>query len=78
MIKSIDKLGRLVIPKELRVMLNLNPGDLLRIEAEGDKLLIEPYRPDCVFCGGTPAAFKFKGKNVCAYCYKEISSSREP
>lgn len=74
MIKKIDKLGRLVIPKELRMELNLRAGEPLRIEVEGGRLVLEPHRTDCVFCGGTPVAVTYKGKNVCRTCLEGIIS----
>jgi AbrB family looped-hinge helix DNA binding protein len=33
---TLDKAGRVVIPKPLRDELNLEPGDALQLEAEGE------------------------------------------
>jgi AbrB family looped-hinge helix DNA binding protein len=39
---TIDKLGRVVIPKEIREDLGLDPGTTLQIEREADALRLRP------------------------------------
>ena len=41
---SIDKAGRLVLPKSIREALRLGPGDTLEIETEEDRLVLSPVR----------------------------------
>lgn len=43
---TIDSVGRLVIPKPLRVALGITPGTPLEIIPDGDALRIEPVRQD--------------------------------
>ena len=42
---SIDKAGRLVLPKPLRDKLGLEAGDDLLVESEGDEITLRPVRP---------------------------------
>lgn len=42
-IRRIDDLGRIVIPKEIRRQLGIAEGDLLEIVLDGDKLYLEKY-----------------------------------
>jgi len=42
---TIDKAGRVVIPKPLRDQLHLNPGDILELEAHGEIMTMRPVRP---------------------------------
>jgi AbrB family looped-hinge helix DNA binding protein len=42
---TIDKAGRIVIPKTLRDELNLEPGDALALESDGDQVTLRPVRP---------------------------------
>jgi AbrB family looped-hinge helix DNA binding protein len=41
---SLDRAGRLVLPKALRDRLRLEPGDNLHIENEGDRIILSPIR----------------------------------
>ena len=41
---TIDKAGRIVLPKSVRDQLQLAPGDALDLEIEGDRVLLSPVR----------------------------------
>lgn len=41
---TIDKAGRVVIPKPLRKALHLNPGDSLQLDSAGDEITLRPMR----------------------------------
>jgi len=41
---TLDKAGRVVLPKMLREELHLEPGDTLALESEGDSVLLRPVR----------------------------------
>jgi AbrB family looped-hinge helix DNA binding protein len=41
---TIDKAGRIVIPKPLRESLHLGPGDDLELESAGDEITLRPVR----------------------------------
>ena len=41
---TIDKAGRVVIPKPLREALNLEAGDSLELESSGDQITLRPVR----------------------------------
>ena len=43
---SLDKAGRLVLPKSVRDEMQLGPGDDLLIENEGDRITLRPVRPE--------------------------------
>jgi AbrB family looped-hinge helix DNA binding protein len=42
---TLDKAGRVVIPKVLRRALGLGPGDELELKAEGERITLAPVRP---------------------------------
>jgi AbrB family looped-hinge helix DNA binding protein len=41
---TLDKAGRVVIPKTLRDELHLEPGDSLALESEGESVTLRPLR----------------------------------
>jgi AbrB family looped-hinge helix DNA binding protein len=41
---TLDKAGRLVIPKSLRDELHLGPGDALEMEVAGEEITLRPIR----------------------------------
>ncbi len=45
---SLDKAGRLVLPKSLRDEMRLGPGDDLLVESEGDRITLRPVRPEAL------------------------------
>ena len=40
-IRKIDALGRIVVPKDVRISLNLNVNDDVEIKVEDDKVVIK-------------------------------------
>lgn len=41
---TLDKAGRIVLPKPLRDELNLSPGDTLELETSGERITLHPVR----------------------------------
>ena len=41
---TLDKAGRVLIPKPLRQELHLGPGDTLQLESEGEQITLRPMR----------------------------------
>lgn len=52
-IRRVDHLGRVVIPKELRRMLNIENKNPLEIHMDYEKIVFEKYKPgmQCVVTG---------------------------
>jgi AbrB family looped-hinge helix DNA binding protein len=45
---TIDKAGRIIVPKRLREKMRLEPGDDLLIEADGERLTLKPVRQEAL------------------------------
>lgn len=71
-IRKVDELGRVVIPKELRRTLNIEERDSLEIYVDGEKIILRKYQPACIFCGNAKDIRTYKGRNICASCLDEI------
>lgn len=79
-VRRIDDLGRIVIPKELRRTHDIAEGDPLEIFTEEDRIIFKKYETSrkCVFCGETDVneLIEYKGVAVCNNCSHEIEGRR--
>lgn len=72
-IRKLDPLGRIVIPIEIRRLLNLD-GKPLEIFVENDMIVLRKYESSCIFCDDASDVISYKGKNICKKCYNDIGS----
>ena len=42
---TVDKAGRIVLPKPVRDKMRLGAGDELQLESEGEQIVLRPVRP---------------------------------
>lgn len=70
--RKIDELGRIVLPKELRKTLGIEPGTPIEIYTEEDTIVLKKYEHRCVLCGSTEDVIDFKGKKACKQCIEEL------
>ena len=76
-VREIDALGRIVLPKSIRKIYNLKERDGVEIFTDGDMIILKKYAPFCIFCGEQENLIKYKDKNICKNCAFEISSQGE-
>ena len=76
-VRKIDELGRMVIPKELRNTMDINVKDPMEIYVEGEKIILKKYEPGCIFCDNIEDIKEFKGKNVCSDCISNIKGKED-
>lgn len=77
MIRHIDELGRIVIPKEMRRQMDIQSNDPVEIFVDGDHILLAKYAPTCIFCGGTENVSLFKDKKICERCRAELAAENK-
>jgi AbrB family transcriptional regulator, transcriptional pleiotropic regulator of transition state genes len=73
-VRKVDELGRVVIPIELRRVLDIAEKDALEIYTDEDRIILRKYEPSysCIFCGSADDVTLFKGKNICKKCLREL------
>ncbi len=77
-IRDVDKMGRVVIPKEIRDQLNIkNEDDSLEVFMEGDNIVLRKYRPTCFFCNKLEETVNFYGYSVCVNCIEKLQKLKE-
>lgn len=73
MIRGVDRMGRVVIPKEIRAQLKIeNDVDSFEIYMDGDKVILEKYRPTCIFCDALVDNISYEGYTVCKSCIEKL------
>lgn len=73
-VRKLDVLGRIVIPKELRTTLDLNETDPIEIFVEGNDIILRKYQPACIFCNDATDILQFGGKNICKNCLAKMKN----
>jgi len=74
-VRRIDDLGRIVIPKEPRRTLNIQESDPIEIFVDGDRIILRKYHPDgsCSLCGTFSDRYaEFGHHRVCPGCAGKI------
>ena len=71
--RNVDKLGRIVIPKEWRNELNIREEEKVDISREDDILIIRKYNPSDVFTGEREDLIEYKGKWVSKKSIEELA-----
>lgn len=51
----------------------MNEGDPVEILVQGDHIILERYRPKCVFCGSMDEVSEFKERSICSQCLNDMS-----
>ncbi len=72
-VRSVDNLDRVVIPKELCRTLGIKPKTALEIfvDSEGS-IIFKKYEPACIFCGEAGDTTAYKDHLICRTCLEEI------
>lgn len=71
-IRKVDELGRIVLPIELRRVLDIAERDEMEISLEDDKVILKKHEPTCIFCGETRRLVSYRGKSVCRECIIDL------
>jgi len=71
-VRKVDELGRIVLPIEIRNILDIKPKDSIEIFTDNDRIILQKYHPACVFCNNVDNVVYFNGKRVCADCVETL------
>lgn len=72
-VRQLDEVGRVVLPKELRETYDLRNKDSIEILTTEDGILLKKYNPGCDLCGGFQGIRMYHSKKICIECRKEIA-----
>ena len=71
-VRKVDELGRIVLPIELRRVMDIQIKDSLEIMTEDDRIILKKYETSCVFCSSKENLEEFKGRCICKKCREEL------
>lgn len=71
-VRKIDELGRVVIPKELRRTMDIKEGDALEIYTEDNNIILRKYNPGCSCCGEIQELKEVSGIRLCKNCIEKF------
>lgn len=72
-VRTVDKLCRVVLPHEMREMCNILPGDKVWIYLKDDCIVVRSCYLSCVFCGFDGGRLNLlHRKSYCTRCAAEL------
>ena len=74
-VRPIDSLGRLVVPRELRRLMDIEDGnDCVEFFVDDDGgLVVKKYLPACLFCNSMDELVTLENKLVCTSCIEKLN-----
>ena len=87
-IRRIDELGRIVIPIEIRRVMdiksykekgssNKSDSDAVEIFADGEEIILRKHEPGCHCCGRVDGLKEVMGLKICNECLNEFAKARD-
>lgn len=74
-VRRVDELGRVTLPKELRRTLGVDTKDPLEIHVDGQQIVLKKYEPlgTCRLCGSASGLLTVSGVDICRPCGEQVS-----
>ena len=72
-VRQIDDLGKIVIPRELRETMGLKRRDSMKFYVDEGRIVLEKYDVGCFFCGDLEKTFDFAGITICKNCLEKMN-----
>ncbi|WP_379137543.1 AbrB/MazE/SpoVT family DNA-binding domain-containing protein [Paenibacillus sp. sgz500958] len=75
MIRSLDSLGRIVVPVEIRMTRNIDIGDPIEFFVLDDNVIVlrKYTSTECTFCRSLDNVTYYKDQFICGSCLSELS-----
>lgn len=74
-VRKVDGLGRVIIPKEVRNLRGIQIGDSLEFFSDKDTIVLIKYEtslPTCIVCKSLDNLLQAKDTTICRKCAEEI------
>ena len=74
-VRTVDELGRVVIPIEIRNKFDIAEKDPIEIYVDGSNIILKKYEQSCIFCGSSKDLSDYKEKPICSKCASQIAKN---
>lgn len=74
MVRSMDQLGRIVLPMELRRVLGIEVRDPIEVFVNGEDIILRKYKPACYFCDSADDLITYGGRKICRECIAKLTA----
>lgn len=71
-VRRLDSLGRIVLPRELRRIFSIAHNDPLEIFVDHDKIVLKKYQPGCRECGEIQNLIQGANTVLCQRCLQAM------
>lgn len=75
LVRRVDRLGRIVLPIELRLQLGIDKTTLIEVYHDDSSIVLMKHEEGCVLCGGVDDLTQHRGKLICGKCIAEIAQA---
>lgn len=72
-VRNLDNLGRIVIPKEMRRVLDIKEKDPIEILIQDDTIVLRKYEPADIFTGNKEDLIDFYDKKISKQSVEEMA-----
>lgn len=76
-VRKIDELGRIVLPKEWRDQNNIKEKDELELHIDRKSLTLRKHEESCIFCGNRTKLQVYNNTRVCEKCINSLILSNK-
>ena len=73
-VRRLDELGRIVIPKAILKNLCINKESMLQLIGGDNEIIVREQKNNCIFCDRTNNLTKYKNRYVCQNCLNKLKS----
>ena len=71
-VRPVDHMGRIVLPKPLRDEMNIKRSELLQVSVEGDTVILHLKEKRCAFCGAEQNLICLNRRYCCEKCAEKL------
>lgn len=76
-VRKVDELGRICLPKELRGVLGIEEKDPLEIYVDEDSIVLRKYVRGCNACSSVDNLVTCASVTLCTKCLKKMAEAKK-